>query len=91
MDIVNLKTPAIAANARSEDGHSPSRQTPGPAAWLCLAIAVHRERRALRRLTDQQLLDIGLTRAQALRESRRAWRDLPQERVSLASRDGRMM
>ncbi len=91
MDIVNLKTPAPAASARRQASRSPSQQKPWSVAWLRLAIAVYRERRALRRLTAQQLLDIGLTRAQAMRESRRAWRDLPQERVSLASRDGRMM
>lgn len=48
-------------------------------AWAALhrAIALHRQRRALARLSSAQLQDIGLTKAQALAESRRAAWDVP--------------
>ncbi len=41
-------------------------------------LAVWRERRALARLDDSALNDIGLTRAQALTEARRPLWDAPQ-------------
>lgn len=45
------------------------------AQWVKQASAVHRQRRALTGLTDHQLEDIGLTRAQALREAARPFWD----------------
>jgi uncharacterized protein YjiS (DUF1127 family) len=50
-------------------------------ARLRLVPAIWRERRALARLTDDELLDVGLTRQQALVESRRRLLDLPAVRV----------
>lgn len=51
-----------------------ARRHRGPSIWRTLKrwLAIERERRALARLTDSELRDIGLTREQALRESRRA-------------------
>ncbi len=40
-------------------------------AWLALCLLRRRERRALQELTDQQLKDIGLSRADVERECRR--------------------
>jgi uncharacterized protein YjiS (DUF1127 family) len=39
--------------------------------WVrcCRLLEIRRQRRALRQLDDHQLADIGITRAQALRES----------------------
>ena len=45
--------------------------------WLQRAIAVHNERRALRRLSADQRRDVGVTYRQALKEARRAFWDLP--------------
>ena len=44
------------------------------------SMIVARERSALKALSDAQLRDIGLTREQALAESRRSPLDLPQDR-----------
>lgn len=49
------------------------RFTPRPAtSWLRKIVALHRQRRALARLDDHLLDDIGLTRADAEAEARRA-------------------
>ncbi len=67
---------------RGVDGHlSVARRGREWLARLYLALAIGRERRRLRTLTDDALADIGLTRQQALLESRRGWLDLPAERV----------
>ena len=55
-----------------------------PAQWLALQMLrwqVKKERRTLARLPDKLLADMGITRADALRESRRAWRDVPTQRI----------
>ncbi len=44
---------------------------------LLQALAVRRERAALKRLTEAELRDIGLTRARADREALRSFWDLP--------------
>lgn len=44
------------------------------------SLIVARERRILKTLTDAQLRDMGLTREQALAESRRSPLDLPKGR-----------
>ncbi len=44
---------------------------------LIRLMALYRQRRALASLSAEQLEDIGLTRAQALIESRRPLRDSP--------------
>jgi len=50
----------------------------GPAFSLFLsAFGLFRERQALGRLTDTQLKDIGLSRAQALAEAKRPIWDVP--------------
>lgn len=43
--------------------------------WLLRGMARRRQRRDLRELTDDQLLDIGLTRAEARREAARPFWD----------------
>ena len=46
-----------------------------PGDWICQAYSRHRQRRALAQLDDRLLQDIGVTRQQALRESRKPfWR-----------------
>ena len=50
------------------------RRKPGLLGYLDL----YRQRRALAGLDDAQLLDLGLTRAEALREANRAIWDAPQ-------------
>lgn len=47
---------------------------------LVLALRVRRERRQLAALDDAQLADLGLTRADAERESRRGLFDIPAHR-----------
>jgi len=52
--------------------------------WLDLQhlrAQVRRERRALSQLPDSLLADMGIDRAEALQESRRPWRDVPQQRL----------
>jgi uncharacterized protein YjiS (DUF1127 family) len=44
---------------------------------LARVVAVWRERRALARLDDARLADLGLTREEAMREARRPFWDLP--------------
>lgn len=46
--------------------------------WLRRRTAIARQRRALAGLTDAQLHDIGVTRAQAQAEARRPAWDAPQ-------------
>lgn len=48
-----------------------------PRALLRLWISLARERRALRRLTDAELRDLGRTRAEAEAEARRPFWDAP--------------
>ncbi|MBX2855323.1 MAG: hypothetical protein KTR21_10055 [Rhodobacteraceae bacterium] len=50
------------------------------ARWLGLALAVHKERRALRRLTETQRRDIGIDWRDADREARRPFWDVPPPR-----------
>ena len=45
-----------------------------------LAESIHRERQVLARLSEDQLKDIGITRAEALREASRDWGDIPRSR-----------
>jgi uncharacterized protein YjiS (DUF1127 family) len=47
-------------------------------AWLVRAAEVARQRRALMRLGDTALKDIGVSRADAWREGTRHWWDLPE-------------
>jgi len=47
-------------------------------AWLHLAMETYVERRALRRVSDVLLKDVGLSRADAERESGRRFWDLPE-------------
>jgi uncharacterized protein YjiS (DUF1127 family) len=47
-------------------------------AWLARAAEVARQRRALMRLGDGALKDIGVSRADAWREGTRHWWDLPE-------------
>ena len=44
-------------------------------------VQVARERIALLQLTDRELRDIGITRADALREAQRSYYDVPQDRI----------
>lgn len=46
--------------------------------WLSRALEVARQRRALLRLGDDALKDIGVSRADAWREGNRHWWDLPE-------------
>ncbi len=48
-----------------------------PIAWLVHALEIHRERRALANLDATMLKDIGLTQADAQRESNRSLWDVP--------------
>lgn len=45
--------------------------------WIVRAFEVARQRRALMRLDDGLLKDVGLSRADAYREGTRPWWDLP--------------
>jgi len=47
------------------------------AGWLAEAMEVRRQRRALLGLSDVMLKDIGLSRADALRETDRRFWDMP--------------
>ena len=49
--------------------------------WSRLALTVNRERKALALLSDDQLQDIGLSRAEICRETNRHWTDLPRSRL----------
>ena len=54
------------------------RTVPGALfAFAMRAVALHRQRAALRRLDDAALDDIGLSRAEAEREARRPAWDVP--------------
>ena len=52
----------------------------GWARLILLALRVRRERRQLAALDDARLADLGLTRADAERESRRSLLDIPAHR-----------
>lgn len=63
---------------RRTSGHrSLLRKATDALAVLSCAMSVARERRALMRLDDGTLKDIGLSRADAYREGTRPWWDLP--------------
>ena len=52
--------------------------------WLDLQLLraqVRRERQTLSQLPDALLADMGIDRAEAQRESRRPWRDVPPQRI----------
>ncbi|MCG8562054.1 MAG: DUF1127 domain-containing protein, partial [Hyphomicrobiales bacterium] len=53
----------------------------GFAAMLLAALDVAGERRQLRRMDARQLKDIGISRADAMREAERGFWDLPKERM----------
>jgi len=48
--------------------------------WLCKAREVHVQRRQLANLNERQLQDIGINRAEALREAARPFWDFPESR-----------
>ena len=48
---------------------------------LALAYSIYNERKALLKLSDESLADIGLTRAQADAETRRSPLDIPANRM----------
>ena len=48
------------------------------ARWMLRSVALYQERRALSEMDDRMLGDIGLTRAQARRESDRGFWDHPE-------------
>ncbi len=48
---------------------------------LALAYTIYNERKALLKLSDETLADIGLTRAQAHAESKRSPFDIPANRM----------
>lgn len=50
-------------------------------AWLIIALQVKKERYSLPKLSDDALKDIGISRYSALTESRRAFSDIPANRV----------
>ncbi len=62
-------------NINAIDGHAPHRGQTRAAARRRLEL--RRQRRALSRLSDQLLTDIGLTRAEAEAEARRSLWDAP--------------
>lgn len=47
------------------------------------AFAIARERKGLRSLTEAELLDMGITRAQADQESQRDFFDIPNARLTM--------
>ena len=57
--------------------HRPAARNSGWFARLLNANALRKERRGLRHLTDAQLNDIGVTRAQAEEEASRSGWDAP--------------
>lgn len=61
-------------------------------ALSALLIQIARERRALSRLSDAELSDIGISRDDAKRESRRSWFEIPANRLkrSAVTRRGRL-
>ena len=50
--------------------------------YLQLVNSVRRERRHLAKLSDSQLDDLGISRAEANAEASRGWPDLPKSRMS---------
>jgi len=50
---------------------------------ICAAPSIARERRQLLKMTDSELSDMGITRAQAEQESKRAYFDIPHSRLAL--------
>nr|WP_245398735.1 DUF1127 domain-containing protein [Oceaniglobus trochenteri] len=54
-----------------------SQSRPGLMTRLATMLALHGQRRQLRQMDDAQLRDLGLTRAEAERESRRPAWDVP--------------
>jgi uncharacterized protein YjiS (DUF1127 family) len=54
------------------------RRRPGLFKTLTLLLAARRQRQALGRMDDSRLADIGLSRSEALEESRRSFWDAPE-------------
>lgn len=78
------------ANSRDYKQRSWGFWCAGIIAWLMervvlwsAAIAIARERSILRKLTDSELADIGISRAQADEEARREFFDIPGERLTM--------
>ncbi|MEM7068048.1 MAG: DUF1127 domain-containing protein [Pseudomonadota bacterium] len=46
-----------------------------------LKSEIRAERDQLAKLTDQELLDMGITRSQAMREAKRKFNDIPKSRI----------
>ena len=67
--------------AYAEPGIGLGRRLAHFTATLMAALEVARERRALRRMDARLLKDIGISRADALRETQRGFWDLPEERM----------
>ena len=66
-------TLSLSRPSTSTLGRATRRRPAGPARYL----AVWRQRRALARLDDKMLKDIGISRAEATREAQRPIWDLP--------------
>jgi len=50
---------------------------------LSAGVTIAGERKALRELSDSQLLDMGITRADADREAKKHYFDIPSERLRM--------
>ncbi|MFN7222809.1 MAG: DUF1127 domain-containing protein [Paracoccaceae bacterium] len=68
----SLHTATIATGRVQSAGSAPRVLT-----FLLSALAAHRQRQSLARLDDRTLADIGLTRSDAIFESRRPIWDIP--------------
>ena len=64
------------AHLVSARSHAPALPRPRRG-WVAAAVASYRQRRALARLDDARLADLGLSRAEALTEARRPVWDVP--------------
>ena len=75
---MTMRTP-LALTARPEAVTSPAPSAPRFLSRVRAALAVRRERRALLSLDERMLADVGLSRADAYRESHRSFMDVPFE------------
>jgi uncharacterized protein YjiS (DUF1127 family) len=68
--------PAVSTIAANDRGRSGLPARPSPFAWLSALKHMHdrwRQRQALLQLDDRLLRDIGITRAEAIREARKGF------------------
>lgn len=77
--MTNSLSPTQSASICAAQDQSPglALRLTAVAAWIKQAWSVQRQRKALTKMDDRMLADIGLTRAQAYQEASRPFWDLP--------------